>query len=98
MDIDETNTHADPWLGSRWAQKWVHMQAQVLVIFLVYVTKGNIYSIPSSRLLDPCQFTSSVGHPWIHWYPNNTDNCLLNWNRWCFKLATCTCMHVSLST
>ena len=44
MDIDETNTHADPLLGSRWAQKWVHMWAQVLVIFLVYVTKGNTHT------------------------------------------------------
>ena len=41
MDTDETNTHADPPLGSRWAQMWVHMWAQVLVVFLVYVTKGN---------------------------------------------------------
>ena len=44
MDIDETNTYADPPLGSRWAQKWVHMWAQVLVIFLVYVTKGNMWA------------------------------------------------------
>ena len=44
MDIDKTNTHADPPLDSRWAQKWVHMWAQVLVIFLVYVTNGNTHS------------------------------------------------------
>ena len=44
MDIDETNTHADPLLGSRWAQKWVNMWAQVLVIFLVCVTKGNTHT------------------------------------------------------
>ena len=44
MDTDETNTHADPLLGSRWAQMWVHMWAQVLVIFLVYVTKGNTHT------------------------------------------------------
>ena len=43
MDTDETNTHADPLLGSRWAQMWVHMWAQVLVIFFVYVTKGNTH-------------------------------------------------------
>ena len=43
MNTDETNTHADPLLGSRWAQMWVHMWTQVLVIFLVYVTKGNIH-------------------------------------------------------
>ena len=43
MDTDETNTHADPLLGSRWAQMWVHMWVQVLVIFLVYVTKGNTH-------------------------------------------------------
>ena len=46
MVTDETNTHADPLLSSRWAQNWVHMWAQVLVIFLVYVTKGNISSVP----------------------------------------------------
>ena len=41
MDTNESNTHADPPLGSRWAQMWVHMWAQTLVLFLVYVTKGN---------------------------------------------------------
>ena len=41
MDTNKSNTHADPPLGSRWAQMWVHMWAQTLVIFLVYVTKGN---------------------------------------------------------
>ena len=41
MDTNESNTHADPMLGSRWAQMWVHMGAQTLVIILVYVTKGN---------------------------------------------------------
>ena len=49
MDIDETITHADPPLGSRWAQMWVHMWAQVLVIFLVYVTKGNTLTILRSE-------------------------------------------------
>ena len=43
MDTNESNTHADPLLGSRWAQMWVHMWAQTLVIFLVYVTKGNTH-------------------------------------------------------
>ena len=42
METNESNTHADPLLGSRWAQMWVHMWAQILVQFLVYVTKGNI--------------------------------------------------------
>ena len=42
MDTNEFNTHADPPLGSRWAQMWVHMWAQTMVRFLVYVTKGNI--------------------------------------------------------
>ena len=41
MDTNKSNTHADPLLGSRWAQMWVHMWAQTLVIFLVYVIKGN---------------------------------------------------------
>ena len=41
MNTNESNTHADQPLGSRWAQMWVHMWAQTLVIFLVYVTKGN---------------------------------------------------------
>ena len=41
MDTNKSNTHADPLLGSRCAQMWVHMWAQTLVIFLVYVTKGN---------------------------------------------------------
>ena len=43
MDTNKSNTHADPPLGSRWTQMWVHMWAQTLVIFLVYVTKGNIH-------------------------------------------------------
>ena len=42
MDTNKSNTHADPLLGSRWAQMWVHMWAQTLVILLVYVTKGNL--------------------------------------------------------
>ena len=44
MDTNKSNTHADPLLGSRWAQMWVHMWARTLVIFLVYVTKGNTYA------------------------------------------------------
>ena len=43
IDINRSNTHADPLLGSRWAQMWVHMWAQTLVILLVYVTKGNTH-------------------------------------------------------
>ena len=46
IDINRSNTHADPLLGSRWAQMWVNMWAQTLVILLVYVTKGNTYLIP----------------------------------------------------
>ena len=42
IDIHRSNTHADPLLGSRWAQMWVHMWAHTLVILLVYVTKDNI--------------------------------------------------------
>ena len=41
MDTNESNTHADSLLGSRWAQRWVHVWAQTLVILLVYVTKGT---------------------------------------------------------
>ena len=40
IDINRSNTHADPLLGSRWAQMWVH----TLVIFLAYVTKGNTHT------------------------------------------------------
>ena len=43
MDTNKSNIHADPPLGSRWAQVWVHMGAQTLLIFLVYVTKGNTH-------------------------------------------------------
>ena len=42
INTNKSNTHADPLLGSRWAQMWVHMWALKLVRFLVYVTKGNI--------------------------------------------------------
>ena len=42
IDINGSNTHADPLLGSRWAQMWIHMWVHTLVIFLVYVTKGNM--------------------------------------------------------
>ena len=42
MDTNKSNTHADSLLSSKWAQMLVHMWAQPLVIFLVYVTKGNI--------------------------------------------------------
>ena len=44
MDTNESNTHADPPQGNRWAQMWVHMWAQTLVIFLVYITKGNTHT------------------------------------------------------
>ena len=30
IDINRSNTHADPLLGSRWAQMWVHMWVQAL--------------------------------------------------------------------
>ena len=49
MDTNESNTHADIPLGSRWAQMWVHMWTQTMVRFLVYVTKGNIYGICKHR-------------------------------------------------
>ena len=52
MDINMSNTHADPLLGSRWAQMWVHMQVHTLVIILVYVTKGNIEDKLSSTTVD----------------------------------------------
>ena len=54
IDINRSNTHADPLLGSRWAQMWVHMWAQTLVILLVYVTKGNTETStePSPVLLE----------------------------------------------
>ena len=42
IDINRSNTHADPMLGSRWAQMWVHMWAHTLGTFLVYVTKGQL--------------------------------------------------------
>ena len=41
IDINRSNTDADPPLGSSWTQMWVHMWVHTLVIFLVYVTKGN---------------------------------------------------------
>ena len=41
IDINRSNTHADPLLGSRWAQMWVHMWVHTLGTFLVYVTKGK---------------------------------------------------------
>ena len=41
IDINRSNTHDDPLLGSRLAQMWVHMWVHALVILLVYVTKGN---------------------------------------------------------
>ena len=31
MDTNRSNTHADPLLGSRWAQMWVYMWAQTMV-------------------------------------------------------------------
>ena len=43
MDTNRSNTHTDPLLGSRWAQMWVHMWAQTMLRFLVYVTKGNTH-------------------------------------------------------
>ena len=33
MVTTKTNTHADPLLGSRWAQMWAYMWAEQLVIF-----------------------------------------------------------------
>ena len=43
IDANKSNTHADPLLGSRWAQMLVHMWALKLIRFLVYVTKGNTH-------------------------------------------------------
>ena len=56
MDTNESNTHADPLLGSRWAQMWVHMWAQTLVIFLVYVTKGNMYDEVYAEVINTNRF------------------------------------------
>ena len=44
IDINMSNTHADPPMGSRWAQMWIHMWVHTLVISLVYVTKGKTHT------------------------------------------------------
>ena len=54
IDINRSNTHADPLLGSRWAQMWVDMWVQALVVLLVYVTKGNTYPLGAAYVVyDP---------------------------------------------
>ena len=63
IDINRSNTHADPLLDSRWAQMWVHMWVHILVILLVYVTKGNTctnrYHVSTAVLLIPVYFIHS---------------------------------------
>ena len=39
MVTTKTNTHADPLLGSRWAQMWAYMWAEQLVIFWYMLPK-----------------------------------------------------------
>ena len=39
MATTKTNTHADPPLGSRWAQMWAYMWAEQLVIFWYMLPK-----------------------------------------------------------
>ena len=39
MVTTKTNTHADPPLGSRWAQMWAYMWAEQLVIFWYMLPK-----------------------------------------------------------
>ena len=39
MVTTKSKTHADPPLGSRWAQMWVYMWAQQLVIFWYMLPK-----------------------------------------------------------
>ena len=52
MDTNKSNTHADPLLGSRWAQMWVHMWAQTLVIFFGICYQGN-----TCRVLFHCEIS-----------------------------------------
>ena len=77
MDTNRSNTHADPPLGSRWAQMWVHMWAETLVIFLVYVTKGNISDLGSQEGV----YAPAYENPWertvklggIDYHPNVSE-------------------------
>ena len=39
-----SNTHADPLLGSRWAQMWVHMWVHLLVIFAGISYQSNTHT------------------------------------------------------
>ena len=43
MVTTKTNTHADPPLGSRWAQMWAYMWAEQLVIFWYMLPKVNTH-------------------------------------------------------
>ena len=43
MNANRSNAHVDPLLGSRWTQMWAHMWVHTLVIYTVYVTKGNTH-------------------------------------------------------
>ena len=52
MVTTKTNKHADPLLGSRWAQMWAYMWAEQLVIFwymLPKVTYNRWTIVPSKR-------------------------------------------------
>ena len=42
MVTTKTNTHADPLLGSRWAQMWAYMWAEQLVIFWYMLPKVTL--------------------------------------------------------
>ena len=75
MDTNESNTHADPLLGSRWAQMWVHMWAQTLVIFLVYVTKGNTYT---SHFMEIQQRDNETLAAYVHHFKMEAKRCDFN--------------------
>ena len=42
MVTTKTNTHADPPLGSKWAQTWAYMWAEQLVIFWYMLPKVTL--------------------------------------------------------
>ena len=64
MVTTKTNTHADPLLGSRWAQMWAYMWAEQLVIFWYMLPKVTytLFTMDPKGQLDILRHTGHAFH------------------------------------
>ena len=81
MDTTKTKTHADPPLGSRWAQMWAYMWAEQLVIFWYMLPKVTF------TYLDNVLVYSETHDDHLH----HLNTVFERFQKACHKIKLCKC-------